>query len=390
MNILEMLEREDIYGILETTMHHYFKEVLHKDVLVSISKRHFGQKLVIYPRLGIVVSHFPSWEVAKQTYATFNVQGNLLKKLMAWSYITLCFLSFGLLASASMSLSDYSVWCRGMVLVPGNRKLKIFRHDKGYVDSILKDGFSDYYFKKELEVRKESKYDFILGILDYGERWYREKIIRGRCLVRVSPNRYDGYLKQVLSDLSIFYAGNTKEVNAGQYICRLAEEYTDKLQKVIESKHIKCGDKIERVIDGVKDTLGESNILIPITLTHGDLQTGNVFLDEQKKKIYIIDWETVKKKSIWYDSATVLCETRRKNKFSDMVNNRNDLETKQKVLYFDSDKEREMNLVVGVLLMEELGFFLDEIIDLPGEMGAEIIERYEYEIDQIAWSTFSK
>ena len=47
-----------------------------------------------------------------------------------------------------------------------------------------------------------------------------------------------------------------------------------------------------------------------------------------------------------------------------------------------------MNLVAGVLTLEELGFFLDEIIDLPGEMGSEIIERYEHEIDHIDWTTF--
>lgn len=388
MTILEMFEREDIYGILETTMHHYYKEVYHKDIDVSISKSHFGKRLLIYPRLGIIVSRFPSWAVIRRTYVSFDVQGNLPKKLFAWAYITLCFLTFGLLAHASMKLSDYSVWTRGTILIPSNRKLRIYRYDNGYVDSMLKDGFNDYYFNKELEVRKNPKFDFILGLLDSGNRWYREKLLRGRCLVRVSSDKYDFYLKKVLTDLAILYSRNTSDVKAGQYICELAKEYSDKLQKVIEQKHIKCGNKIEKVIDRVKDTLGESNTLIPITFTHGDLQTGNVYLDELTDKIYIIDWETVKRKSIWYDSATILCATRRKDKFSGMINARFDAKVKQNVLYFDPDMKRDMNLVAGVLLLEELGFFLDEIIDLPDEIGSEIIERYEYEIDHIDWTTF--
>lgn len=388
MTIQEMFEREDIYGILETTMHLYFKEVHQKDIAVTISKRHFGRKLLIYPRLGIIVSHFPTWAVIKRTYVSFDVQGNLPKKLFAWAYITLCFLTFGLLADASMLLSDYSVWFRGMVVIPSNRKIRIYRYDQSYVDSILKDGFNDYYFNKELEVRKSPEFDFILGLMDYGNRWYREKLLRGRCLVRVAPDKYDTYMQRVILDLSLFYARNTKEVNVGSYINQLAEEYIEKLKRVEDAKHIKCGEKIRKVINLVNGKFGSSNESIYFTLTHGDLQTGNIYLDEQKDKIYIIDWETVKGKSIWYDSATVLCETRRKDKFSAMINSRHDTDVQQKVLYFDSVKQRDMNLVAGVLILEELGFFLDEIIDLPGEMGSEIIERYEYEIDHINWSTF--
>ena len=388
MNILEMIEREDIYGILESTMQQYFQEVQHKEVKVTVSRGCFGKKLPIYQRLGVIVSRCPSWAVIKQTYATFNVQGNLTKKLIAWGYITLCFLTFGLMAGASMRLSDYSVWNKGMVIIPGNRKLKVFRHDKGYVDSILKNGFNDYYFNNELKVRKSPQFDFILGLLDYGDRWYREKLLNGRCLVRVSLDKYDDYIQRVVSDLSWFYSHYIKEVNAGQYIIQLAKEYEEKLKRVEDTKHIKCGDKIRKVINLMHEKYSSSNEHLLTTLTHGDLQTGNIFLDEQNDKVYIIDWETVKEKSIWYDSSTVLCETRRKCNFSTMVNSRNNCEIQKKILYFDSVKQRNMNLVAGVLTLEELGFFLDEIIDLPGDMGSEIIERYEYEIDHIDWSSF--
>lgn len=389
MTILEMFEREDIYGILEKTMHEYFLEVHQKDVSVAVSKSHISKRLLIYPRLGIVVSHCPSWAVIKRTFVSFDVQGNLPKKLFAWAYITLCFLTFGLLADASLRLSDYSLWTRGMVVVPSNRKIRIYRYDKGYVDSILKVGFNDYYFKKELKVRAHPQYDFILGVMASGDRWYREELLRGRCLVRVSLDRYGSYMKKVISDLKLFYSHHTREVTVGLYIEQMAREYDEKLMKIEASKHILCGDKIRRVISLVRDNYGKADDVIAITLTHGDLQTGNIYLDEKADKIYIIDWETIKERSIWYDSATVLCETRRKDKFSAMVNSRHNAVVKDNILKFDQTKQRDMNLVAGVLVLEELGFFLDEIIDLSGEMGAEIIERYEYEIDHIDWSTFT-
>lgn len=130
--------------------------------------------------------------------------------------------------------------------------------------------------------------------------------------------------------------------------------------------------------------------MIPLTLTHGDLQTGNIYVDEQNKKLYIIDWETVKQKSVWYDAATVMCSTRRANKFSAMINDRFDKSVQKKLFVFDKQSTHSMNLVAAILILEEMGFFLDEIVDLPNEMGSEIIERFEHEIDQIDWEKFDE
>lgn len=387
MTILEMFEREDIYKILESTLQDYYREVYGEKVNVSVNKHHFGQRLLIYPRLGIIVSRFPSWAVIRRTYVSFDVQGNLPKKLFAWCYITLCFLTLGLLADASLRLSNYAVFSKGTIIIPSNRKIRIYRYDKGYVDSILKDGFSDYYFNKEVEVRKTPQYDFILGLIDSGKRWYREVLLKGRCLVRVAPSKYDSYMARVFDDLTSIHTQDTQMLLAGEYISNLGSEYTGKLQQVVQRKHIKCGGKIESIITKLVSKYGHSDELIPITMTHGDLQTGNIYLDEFHDKLYIIDWETVAQKSIWYDAATVLCSTRRKGKFSEMVNMREDEHFKSAILHFDQNKGRDMNLVSAILILEELGFFLDEILDLPGEMGAEIIERFEYEVDNINWKT---
>ena len=70
----------------------------------------------------------------------------------------------------------------------------------------------------------------------------------------------------------------------------------------------------------VQKVANTTDMRVSIAMTHGDLQTGNIYIDEENDKAYIIDWETVKKRSIWYDAATVMCSTRRKDKFSYMIN----------------------------------------------------------------------
>lgn len=387
MTILEMFEREDIYKILEVTLKEYYQKVHNVEVNVEVRKKHLFQKLVIYPRLGIVVPLFPSGAVIKRTYISFDVQNNLPKKLFAWAYITLCFFTFGLLADASLYVSDNSVYSRNTVIIPSNRKIRIYEYGKGYVDSILKEGFNDFYFNNEIEVRKQPKYDFILGLLSYGSRWYREELLRGRCLVRCSGEEYETYLNQTICALKAFYKEYRVDMPAKQYVEQLVPDYESKIAEIEKKKHIRCGEKIRSVLKKMQAVCGSSDEMIPLTLTHGDLQTGNIYVDEENKKLYIIDWETVKQKSVWYDAATVMCSTRRANKFSAMINDRFDMSVQEKLFVFDKHPHDNMNLVAAILVLEEMGFFLDEIVDLPNDMGSEIIERFEHEMDQICWDS---
>lgn len=310
--------------------------------------------------------------------------------MFAWAYITLCFLTFGLLADASLHISDKSVYSKDTVIIPSNRKIRIYEYGKGYVDSILKDGFNDFYFKNEIEVRKKPKYDFILGLMDYGSRWYREKLLRGRCLVRCSDEEYETYLNQTMYDLEAFYKENRVDMPAKQYVEQLARDYENKIAEIERTKHIRCGDKIRSILKRMQVVCEGSDEKIPLTLTHGDLQTGNIYVDEENKKLYIIDWETIKQKSVWYDAATVMCSTRRANMFSEMINDRFEKSVREKLFVFDKQPVHDMNLVAAILILEEMGFFLDEIVDLPNEMGSEIIERFEHEIDQIDWKKFDE
>jgi hypothetical protein len=90
MTIQEMFDREDIYKIIEDTLPYYYREVFGKDVSISVRKNSFFKKLLIYPRLGVIVPRFPSKAVRQEIYAWFDVQNNLVKKVIAKLYIFLC------------------------------------------------------------------------------------------------------------------------------------------------------------------------------------------------------------------------------------------------------------------------------------------------------------
>lgn len=380
MTIYEMLFREDIYGIMEKTLEKYYKEVWDKDVLVKIEKSVFRNKFVIYPRLGIALSRFPSWKVAKDIYGQFSVQGNLIKKLVAWVYITICFLTGGMLSCCSMKVSDLSVLNRNLYIMPCNRKIRIFDYKHGYVDAILKVGFNDLCFQNELKFRVNLKYFFIPGLMNSGKGWYREQIMKGLGLVRVPEPEYSLAVEQVKKDLEQLYSNTINFVPAKEYAKNLSEIVNTYIPLLRDQKHIISTEYVISVVDKCLLYIMDCGLNVPVVLSHGDLQTGNIMVCE--KGVMIYDWETAGERSIWYDMGRFLLYSQRKGKYAEMINRRNDDDIKSALMSFDSYKNYDMNQVISVLVLEELVAFIEEIRGFPDDMGTEIMDRLTNELKQ--------
>ena len=386
MTIYEMLFREDIYGIMEQTLKEYYLKVHNADVEVKVEKSPFKNFYVIYPRLGVAMARIPSAEVLRDIYSQFNIQGNWMRKLVAWGYITACVLTCGLLGSRTLRVSNKTFRDRKVYIMPCNRKIRIFNYREGYVDAILKVGFSDNNFRNELLYRKNPKYKFIPGLIQYGERWYREAIVKGTGLVRIPEPNYSEKVKEIKSLLKPFYEDNIHSANASEYCKRLAAYVESKLPVLKETKHIATTDYIRKVIDKCINTVKDKELTIPVVVSHGDLQTGNILIEGSSGDVCIYDWETASERSIWYDMGRFLLYSQRKDKYAYMVNHCNEPQVKERLLTFDTVKERNMDFVIVVLILEELVAFTDEICDLPGSMGTEIMDRLTDELKQTKYN----
>ena len=379
MTIQEMLEREDIYTILSETLEEYFRTVCDKEVSVRVDKSLFKNRYVIYPRLGIVSSRFPSWKVAKDIYTQFNVQGNLKRKLFAWGYITLCFLTGGLMASRSLYVSDKK-WCkRDRYILPCNRKIRIFDYEKGYVDAILKVGFNDTYFQNELKYRAKPEFGFIPPFMEYGNRWYREAILSGRALVRISEPAYSEAVENTKKEINKLYEKTLHYEDIVSYSNRLVDSIQKKLPILVNKKGMSV-DYLHNVLDRCQKYVNGSDIQVPLVTSHGDLQTGNIMVGENGK-VTIYDWETAGERSIWFDMGKLLLYSQRKDGYAHMIDNRDNEDVSSKLLSLD-DNKYPMTNVISVLVLEEMEFFVDEICDLSETMGVEIMDRLTDELKQ--------
>ena len=108
--------------------------------------------------------------------------------------------------------------------------------------------------------------------------------------------------------------------------------------------------------DEMSDEMSAYTGSVTLSLSHGDLQSGNVWVENGTDKIYIIDWESYGKRSAEYDKATLYGGIRRSDKLADYVKVKDDTH--------------------ATVLLEDLIFRLKELKSLPENFGAEDFKRY--------------
>jgi thiamine kinase-like enzyme len=102
--------------------------------------------------------------------------------------------------------------------------------------------------------------------------------------------------------------------------------------------------------------------LVPLFLSHGDLQQGNIWLTSSDE-IIIIDWETAKERSPYYDYATLHHSLRMEHSKQKIYDN---------ILIDEGVKDRFgicNSLFARIILAEELEYRVEDVISLPGSEG---------------------
>jgi hypothetical protein len=386
MKIDAMVEREDFYLINEKTLENYFKIVFSKDLKISTNEPFTASKVVIYPKINAIVTRTPSKKVLKYIFSEFNVRNNWQKFILGKLYTGICLFSFGLLATKTLRFHKHCPVGDNILIWPCNRKIRIFDFENMFVDSIVKEGFTKKYFNSELTFRLRSSYDFIPPILKYGENWYREIILPGQPLARISDNnQYNKSCNDAIIYMKTIIEKTIRYVDPIEYAHKLLQSIIELLGKAKDEKKITTGDEIYGIAKLCAIKAKKAKKKIPIAVSHGDLQSGNLWVDVDKKKTYIIDWETNDIRSIWYDPATLLLSTRRYNGVLNMANDCNTLNVKNALFINDSCKEYNMESIIGILILEDIIFYLEDNLELPLEWGGDLIDNFGRQLMRLNW-----
>ena len=371
MRIKEMIQREDFYDILQNTMEKYFSEVKGRDIFFSYQKIN-GQSLIINTTLGFICSFPAPHGLRTFLLSEYNVRGSSIK-YVAGKLVALLFSFIPQIGKSQRCYFSQKVIKKNEFIYPQNRSIRVFDYDSMQVDCILKTGFTCKCFNNQLNFRNNYHYDFLNPLIDSGDGWYREKILLGHPLARVTNERlYAEATEEAISDISILAEDTKVTVDAQKYYANLILEIREKMKKAVEQKGVSTYTLVNDIVNDIewKGCLMQE---LEVCTSHGDFQNGNIWVD-QENKVWIYDWETVAQRSIWYDVAVLSFSLRRSYGWSLFWKS----DSIDKIQVYDiviERKQSEIETIKRIIALEDILFYLDDMLELPFDWGKEIFDK---------------
>ena len=373
MDLSSMLAREDFFGLLSSTVEAYFREAEQKDVKLTRQKK--GANLVIKPRLSALYPPKISKAAQAFFYSEWNVRGNRLKNFAVKTYVFFMLHTGRLFSSYRFRLTP-DVAGNDLVIAPNNRSIRFFDYKTGIVGCRIKDGFSDKYFKNQLQFRLKHHYDFLLPLIRWGEKWFTEPILQGHPLARITDEAlYQKGLMDAFAAIKKLADDTAHTVDARAYLRGLTERIATLAAEAKEKKKIKTADDTLRLLEIYKSLEDKIPAEIPVAMGHGDLQTGNIWVMPDGKTI-LYDWETAGERSIWYDSAVLAYSLRRPGQWRWFLLSQTE-EAYHAAAEIDSAPPA---IVKYTVLLEDILFRLEDMMELPQDWGGDIYDNYLHDL----------
>jgi len=386
MTISDLQRRENFYEINNKTLEKYFSEInrlLHRVKICEDSPTYSTNKsyFFIYPRINAIVTKDSSREVREYIYKEFSNNPSLLKRFAIYFYTRLLLKSKGKFSDKCISIEPKIKDEDSLLIFPGNKKIKIFNFQENYIDNIVKESFIDYSFNKELDFRlNNTKYDFVLGVERYSNRWYREKIIDGVSLPRISnKNKHKLFKVNVNKLLDLLQEDTEKEIEMGEYVNTLVSKIKKESRKLEDkSEKFNFEKNLEKFLTYLIGKIVNKKDVILLSLSHGDMQEGNVIIRKADEKIFIVDWETWSERTIWYDKLMFNYNLRNIYRFIDNLKqyifNCKNIICKDKNGIFTTDLNRRKAIAI-IFILEDLVWQIEESNNFPYDIVSNSVEK---------------
>ncbi len=360
MKISEMLAREDFYSILPDTLNRFAEFLGIEPGSIAVVGK--GETAVLYvnEKLNAIIAGKPSKLVKDYLRTEYTVAGSLLRKMAVAAYLTIAvtFVKSNAQRGLKIKLNGKT---DDVLIYPCNKKIRLFDFSEGVVYTVLKEGFPDIYIKRETEFRLNTYVSFVPKIKHSGQGCYSETIIRnGRPLARIQDAAFVEEKKRESLELLTSLTKQPRKIDARTYVAELKERC---LKMLSTKKGFAESDKVASIFDRLIEKTQDCDI--GLVISHGDFQPGNIWIDENGKTV-IIDWETVKERTPFYDYAALYCSLRNHgglNHFYERVRANN---------YLSTVEGCSVETVLALILAEEIEYQTEELISFPGTMGLEM------------------
>ncbi len=360
MKISEMLAREDFYTILEQTLEDNRSIFRATDEAITITNVANNSSLFVNVQLNAIMSARPSRIVVDYLKTEYNVSGSLLRRMMVKMYLfaATTFVKSFSQKGINIKFND-GVDVDKILIYPCNKKIRLFDFGSGVVYTMLKHDFPSLYIDRETEFRLTNHASFIPEILDSGNGCYSEKIIDGMPLARINDSVFVDKCKKDALGMLVSLTKSDIQIKACDYIQSLKDTCLSQLK---QKKNFVNTATVACIFDSLFTVNQEESL--SLVISHGDFQPGNIWWDKVHKRIVIIDWETVKLRSRFYDHAALYYNLRRSGTEQEVVDKI--IKSSHISSYMPKCSPKT---VAKIVMAEELVYQVEELISFPGEIG---------------------
>jgi hypothetical protein len=182
---------------------------------------------------------------------------------------------------------------RHRLILPGNRRIRLFDFQEEVSRVLLKEGFDSSAIAAEVAVRgrgREGPFPPIERV-DPDGRWFEERLVHGFVLPRCPPwldrRSYEG---EAFRRLSEWHARRMDIVSAQSH----AEALVDRIGERCERLRARFGETMPASARSVIEewtTAATSLGSVEIVESHGDFQPGNVIVESESQNVWLVDWE---------------------------------------------------------------------------------------------------
>lgn len=338
MKISQMNQREDFYSILQDTVNEYYPEGK-----FSIEKNS-GITYYSLEKLNTVINSSMTADAKRFIKDEFSYI-NPLKNRLSSIYVDIAFAAPRLISSRRFFWDNAPEHSNHILIYPSNRKIRFmdFKTMKTHVH--MKYGFQNTMMLRETAFRSmNSNFPFVLPVYNVSERSYKERIMHGRSAARCrSIKRIAQASKEALECMKLLQSGEeSHSINAQTYAKQLSQNICRRLNGL---KYKDLTDLATYAADATE----EENITI--ALTHGDLQIGNIWLEDGNT--VILDWESVGMRVNYFDEAVLYSGVRNSNDYA------MSLADIMKIVY-NRQSSINMKNIGRIFLLEDILWFIDE------------------------------
>lgn len=369
-----MINKEDFYEILLLTLNSYYDDLIFSAENESVQTK-FLNELYVYEKINAIIHSKPSKEILSFLKTEYDIRGSILKKVLVNIYLKFKLHSNGYFAEKKVfyfSLNNHTDF-KNILIYPCNKKIRIFNFSNRIVNVVTKYGYPNSAIEKEINFRLDNLNDHIIPIESYGENWYGERIIDGIPLARIKNleeyNKFKVAAHNILLSIS---KKHNKKNDIESYFIKLENQININIDK-IKFFNENISKNVIKLLEIIRSNIDLKDFQIILTLSHGDLHAGNIWIENSTNKILIIDWETVEIRSEWYDLFVLHGGFRVTNGIEKMINSirRNNIP-----YFLQSFSLNAIERIIYVVLMEEIAFRLNDILSSPHDINLKEFEVY--------------